>query len=103
MKRMLRPVYKMQAKVWLYPGPAGWHFVTLPRKQSDEIRSSFRSARGGWGSMPVIASIGETSWNTSIFPDKKSGAYVLPLKASVRAKEKIEIGQVVAFTIEIRT
>ena len=38
MKRMLRPVYKMQAKVWLYPGPAGWHFVTLPQKQSDEIR-----------------------------------------------------------------
>jgi hypothetical protein len=38
----------------------------------------------------VKARVGETSWATSIFPDKKSGAYLLPLKKEVRKAESIE-------------
>ena len=99
---MLRLVYRLRSRVWLYPGPAGWHFVTLPKRQSAEIRSNFVIARRGWGSLPVIASIGKTTWNTSVFPDKKSGGYVLPIKADVRGKEGIASGQVIAFTIQVR-
>jgi len=51
----------------------------------------------------VIATVGRTSWKTSIFPDKKRGAYLLPLKAAVRTKEKIEPGNTVAVTIELVT
>ena len=40
---------------------------------------------------------------TSIFPDKKRGGYLLPLKAAVRTKEKIELGNTVAVTIELLT
>jgi hypothetical protein len=51
----------------------------------------------------VIATVGRTSWKTSIFPDKKRGGYLLPLKAAVRTKEKIELGNTVAVTIELLT
>lgn len=93
----------MRVKVWLYPGEnAAWHFVTLPKKQSDIIRGRFANLKRGWGSLPVSATIGATQWNTSIFPDTKSGAYLLPLKAEVRKKEKIEAGDTVSLALEVR-
>lgn len=81
--------FTMRARVWIYPGMAGWHFVTLPKKPSARIKQQFATVRRGWGSLPVIAKVGKTSWKTSIFPAKESEAYVLPLKADVRKKEKI--------------
>ena len=99
---MLKANYNIRAKVWLYPGMAGWHFITLPKKQSAEIKSHFDMFRRGFGSLRIIATIGKTSWKTSIFPDKKSGAYLLPVKADVRKREKIEIGSRVALRVQIR-
>lgn len=52
----------------------------------------------GWGSVPVTATIGGTTWRTSIFPDKKAGSFVLPLKAEVRTAEGIDEGA----TVEVR-
>lgn len=42
--------------------------------------------RLGFGSIKVRVTIGETSFDTSIFPTK-DGPYLLPVKASVRKKE----------------
>lgn len=92
----------MRAKVWLYPGMAGWHFVTLPKKQSREIKERFGDLSRGWGSLPVIVTIGKTRWKTSIFPDKKSGAYLLPLKADVRKKEEIAESDAITFSLDIQ-
>jgi hypothetical protein len=99
---MSESVFKMRAKVWLYPGMAGWHFITLPKQKGEEIKVMFGAMKRGWGSLPVSVSIGETSWKTSIFPDKKAGSYLLPLKASVRKKEQIRAGDTVAFTLEVK-
>ena len=57
----------------------------------------------GWGSLPVKVAIGETSWNTSIFPDKKLGSYLLPIKSDVRKKELISAGNIVQLSLEIKT
>jgi hypothetical protein len=95
--------YKTRSKVWLYDGPAAWHFITLSSKQSSEIACLAAHCRSAWGSIRVIATVGRTSWKTSIFPDKKRGGYLLPLKAAVRTKEKIELGNTVAVTIELLT
>ena len=38
------------------------------------------------------ATLGGSTWFTSIFPDKASGAYVLPVKKAVRRKEGVEAG-----------
>lgn len=93
--------YEMSAKVWLYPGYAAWHFITLPKKESAEIKSTFEAFKRGWGSLPINVTIGKTTWKTSIFPDKKADAYLLPLKAEIRKKEQIQEGDNIKFTIEI--
>jgi hypothetical protein len=76
--------------VWLYPGAqASWHFLTVPKDMSASIKKTFGEQSKGWGSIPVKVTVGKTTWNTSIFPDRQRMAYLLPLKASVRKKEDI--------------
>jgi hypothetical protein len=92
---------KVRSKLWLYPGLGGWHFITLPAKHARVIKISPRGVRRGWGSLRVKATIGRTTWNTSIFPERKSNSYVLPVKADVRKKENIEDGDSVLLTLEV--
>ena len=53
-------LYRFKVKVWLYPGMAAWHFVTLPKKESDEIKAIYGGMKKGFGSLPVVVSIGKT-------------------------------------------
>ncbi|MCI0679840.1 DUF1905 domain-containing protein [bacterium] len=94
--------YTMRAKVWLYPGDTPWHFMTLPKKDSEAIKKAFGSLARGFGSLPVMATISKTSWKTSIFPDKMSGSYILPLKAKIRTSENIARDDTITFQIEIQ-
>jgi hypothetical protein len=48
-----------------------------------------------------MVTIGKTKWKTSVFPDKRSGTYLLPLKAEVRKKEGIFSEDTVSLTIEL--
>jgi len=93
--------YKIRAKVWQYPGMAGWHFLSVDKVQSKKIKQLFGNMSGGFGSLPVSVTLGATSWKTSIFPDKKQGAYLLPLKAEVRKKEGIKAGDAIRFSLTI--
>jgi hypothetical protein len=93
--------FAMRAKVWLYQGDAAWHFISVPKRHSGTMRKRFGAVARGWGSLRVKATIGGTSWKTSVFPDKKSGTYMLPVKADVRKKEGIAAGDTVAFTLEV--
>lgn len=94
--------YKLRGKVWLYPGPAAWHFVSVSKKASQEIREIIGEGYRGFGSVPVKVTVGQTSWQTSIFPDKKSGTYLLPLKAKVRKQENIKDGTILSYTMKIQ-
>ncbi|MBS3902834.1 MAG: DUF1905 domain-containing protein [Anaplasmataceae bacterium] len=98
---MVSKVFSVKAEVWLYPGMAGWHFVTLPKKTAADIKSSFGKKARGWGSLPVEVVLGKTKWKTSIFPDKKSESYLFPVKAEVRKKEKIGAGDMVGFKVRV--
>lgn len=93
--------FEMRAKVWLYPGEAAWHFASVPKKQSALMRERFGSTARGFGSLKVRATIGGSSWTTSVFPDKESGTYMLPLKSAVRKKEGIAAGATVPITLEV--
>lgn len=75
--------------------------MSVPKKDAELIKERFEGLSRGWGSFPVTVTIGKTSWKTSIFPDKKSGTYLLPVKADVRKKEKIEDGDTVHLTLEV--
>ncbi len=94
--------YKIETVVWLYPGMAGWHFVTISEEVSEDINHQFGDLKRGWGSLPVKVTVGKTTWETSIFPDKKTKGYLLPLKADVRKKEKIIADKKITLVLEIK-
>lgn len=93
--------YSFKAKVWLYSGAAAWHFITLSKKISKEVKNNFGALSGGWGALPVKVTIGDTRWQTSIFWDNKSGGYILPLKAKVRKQENIKANSLVKISLEL--
>jgi Domain of unknown function (DUF1905) len=93
MKTKKGKTYKVSGKVWLYPGEsANWHFFTIPKKESSELKDAYKGLTKGWGSLPVEVTIGKTTWKTSIFPDSKSGTFILPIKAMVRKREEVYEG-----------
>jgi hypothetical protein len=92
--------YNFKSKVWLWQGgKAAWHFVSMSEELSQEIRIVNADRKKGWGSIPVVATIGKTQWRTSVFP--YNGSYLLPLKAEVRKKEKIVEDVTVKVTLDI--
>ena len=92
--------FTFTSELWMYQGKGAWFFVTLPRKEAEQIKF-FNQRRRGWGSVRVMVTIGKTKWQTSIFPDSKTGSYLLPIKADVRKKEKIEAGSAVTLTLRV--
>jgi hypothetical protein len=95
--------FQFKAQIWRYDGAAAWHFVTLPSPLAITIREVFEDYKKGWGSIPVHATIKQLSWKTSIFPDKKSQSFLLPLKADIRKNLNIAAGDEIKLTIEILT
>ena len=93
--------YKVRSKVVPYPGMDAWYFAYLDKKQAEIIRAKHGKAKRGFGSIRVAVTLGKTKWKTSIFPDKHSGSYVLPLKAAVRRAEGVDAGDTVTFTLDI--
>ena len=94
--------YRFTAPLWIWDasGDGAWHFVTLPEDAADEIKAIAEGAeRRGFGSVRVEATVGPTTWRTSVFPGQ--GAYVLPVKKEVRARAKIEEGDDVAVDLTL--
>jgi hypothetical protein len=89
---MARSRFSFTAEVWQHEGPAAWHFLSLPEAVADEIEATYGDRAAGFGSLRVEVTIGKTRWSTSIFPDRKRGTYVLPVKKSVRVAEQLVAG-----------
>lgn len=87
-------VLEFSGEVWFWRGPAPWYFVTVPEDESVELEALSSQLSYGWGCIPVSASVGDTTWSTSLFP--KDDLYLVPVKAAVRAAERIELGDIVA-------
>ena len=92
----------VKTKVWRWKQDAGWHFATVPKKQSERIRGKVSGTKRGWGSVPVRIKVGETEWETSLFPEGKSGTYLFAIKASVRKAEGIEEGDAITAEVVLR-
>lgn len=91
---------EFSGKIWYWRGPAPWYFVTVPTKQSDDLKAILGLVTYGWGMIPVEAWIGATKWKTSLFP--KDGHYIVPIKASVQKAEKLAEGDNVTIRLEVR-
>lgn len=96
-----RSTHTVRAKVWLYDGVGGWHFVTLPARVSAIIRAVHGSKAKPFGSIRVSVRVGRTEWKTSLFPDKKTKSYLFALKAEVRKREGIVAGDVIRAELRV--
>lgn len=93
--------YRFTSELWLWSGDAAWHFATVPGDVSDDIEARTADQRRGFGSVRVRVTIGATTWTTSVFPDSKLEAYVLPVKKEVRSREGIAAGDDIEVTLEV--
>ncbi len=89
---------RFEAELWEHDGQGAWHFVSVPRELSDELRDLGSSA--GFGSIRVEVTVGESVWRTSVFPSR-TGEYVLPVKKPVRRAEGLEAGDLVRAQLRV--
>jgi hypothetical protein len=92
-------VVTFTAELWLHEG-GSWHFVSVPLDLSDDIKAEYGGMAGGFGSLRVEATIGGSTWRTSVFPSK-TGEYVLPVKQQVRRAEQIQDGDAVEVSLRV--
>lgn len=89
----------IEAALWKYSSTAAWYFLTLPSSVADQIRPL--APKVGFRSVRVKATVGQTTWKTSLFPDTKSNSYLLPMKADVRRREDLNEGDEVVVFLEL--
>jgi len=99
-----------QARLWLWTStkaPASWHFLTIDGDAGVAIaaheamqRLEMGKARG-FGSVKVLARIGESCWNSSVFPGSARGGFLLPVKAAIRRAEDLAEGDDVVVRLQL--
>ena len=90
---------EFSGKIWYWRGPAPFFFVTVPVKQSRDLKAVSGLVTYGWGMIPVYVRIGKTEWKTSLWP--KDGRYIVPIKDSVRTAENLEQDDKVTIRLEV--
>jgi hypothetical protein len=102
--------HTLTTRLWIWTtdkAPASWHFLTIDGELAEAIHALalMRRLEGGqkrgWGSMKVRATVGDTSWETSIFPAKELGGFLLPMKAAVRKAEGLVAGDLVTVSVTV--
>ena len=92
--------FEFEGELWLWPGDAAWVFITVPQDLSDEILDA-APRTGGFGSVKVKVTLGGSTWQTSLFPDSKQAAYVLPIKKAIRTAESVGVGDTTAVRLDL--
>jgi hypothetical protein len=72
----------------------------VPDDVSLGIRAIAAEVTYGWGVVPVRVRIGESVFETSLFP--KDGGYVVPVKDAVRKGEGLALGDRVELALAVR-
>ncbi len=88
---------KFENELYYWRGPSPFHFITVPEKESAEIKKLSTMLTYGWGVIPVESLIGKTTFTTALIP--KDGLYRLPIKNVVRLGEELELDDVVKVTL----
>jgi hypothetical protein len=95
-------IFDFDADLWVWDArrTETWTFVSVPPEYSAEIAEWAAGIPRGFGSVRVEATIGRTTWRTSVFPGG-DGRYALPVKKAVRKAEQLDIGGPVTVRLEI--
>jgi len=91
--------FTFTAEMIEWRGPAPFYYLPIPKDICEEIKAAVKLLSYGWGVIPVTATIGKTTYTTSLFP--KDGIYLLPVKNAVRLPEKLELGMKVKVKLSL--
>jgi uncharacterized protein DUF1905 len=86
-------------ELYSWRGPAPYHFIKVPDEECVALREASPIVSYGWGVIPVRVRIGETVFETSLFP--KDGGYLVPIKDAVRHSEGLILGDTVMVELTI--
>jgi hypothetical protein len=81
-------------------------FVRIPPEAAEAIvahefeRRLELGKRRGFGSVRVTVTLGDSRWQTSLFPNK-DGSWFLPIKKPVRVAESLEYGDEIEVELEL--
>lgn len=82
--------FEFTGRIFQWRGPSPYFYVAVPDDDSADIKEASAMLTYGWGVIPVVVTIGDTVWTTSLFP--KDDRYLVPLKDKVRRAERLEDG-----------
>lgn len=86
-------------EVVYWRGPAPFYFVEVPEPVSELIAADKAELTYGWGCIPARARIAGTDFTTALFP--RDDLYMLPVKAAVRTKLDLDVGDEVSVVMEV--
>ena len=86
-------------ELYSWRGPAPYHFIKVPDEECVALREVSPIVSYGWGVIPVRVQIGETMFETSLFP--KDGGYLVPIKDVVRRAEGLVLGDTVVVELTV--
>ena len=85
------------AIVKLFERKMGWHYVSVPTELSKPLE-----CLSDRGLIAVTVRVGTSSWPTSLLP-MGDGTHLIALPAKVRKKEKMQLGNEIELSFEVRT
>jgi len=88
-----------EAEIIEWRGPAPFLFAVVPDEHIGAIRYAAMTESYGWGVVPVVATVGDTLFATSLFP--RDGGYLLPVKVAVQRAEAVGLGDRIAVRMRV--
>jgi len=88
-----------ESEIIEWRGPAPFLFAPVPDEHIGAIRYAAMTESYGWGVVPVVATVGDTLFATSLFP--REGGYLLPIKVAVQRSEAVGVGSRIAVRMRV--
>ena len=88
--------FVVQGKVEIFPQKGGWTYLALPDKYTEMTKEL-----ADRGLIAIMATVGKTSWNTSMLP-MGDGTHFLALNKKVRRAENIRVGNTITASFVLR-
>ena len=88
--------FELEAEVEVFPQKGGWVFIRVPKSYSEVTKQL-----ADRGLVAITATVGRTSWDTSLLP-MGDGTHFIALNKKVREAENIRIDDRIQASFRLR-
>jgi hypothetical protein len=93
----MKKTFNVNDKVEIFPQEGGWHYIRVPKEITTKLIH-----KADRGLIAIRATVGMTAWDTSLLP-MGDGTHFIALNAKVRRKEKINLGDTIEISFQLRS